>query len=127
MRYLLDTHVALWLFAGSEKLSKNVQDIIFDANNEMYVSIASVWEVAIKVSRNKLDFTGGSREFVSAIEANHIDLLGINHNHVNIVEKLPFIHGDPFDRMIISSAISENLTIITIDENIQKYDVSWVW
>ena len=127
MRYLLDTHVALWLFEGNKKLSQIAQNIIFGAENEIYVNIVSVWEVAIKVSLNKLDFDGGSDAFLSAIEANNIDLLGVSGDYVKMVEKLPFIHRDPFDRMIISSAIAEDLTIITIDENIQKYDVSWVW
>ena len=127
MRYLLDTHVALWLFEGNKKLSQIAQNIIFGAENEIYVNIVSVWEVAIKVSLNKLDFDGGSDAFLSAIEANNIDLLGVSGDYVKIVEKLPFIHRDPFDRLIISSAIAEDLTIITIDENIQKYDVSWVW
>ena len=127
MRYLLDTHVALWLFEGSDKLSRIARDIIFGAENEIYVNIVSAWEVAIKVSLNKLDFDGGSDMFLSAIEANNIDLLGVSGDDIKMVEKLPFIHRDPFDRMIISSAITEGLTIITIDENIQKYDVPWVW
>ena len=127
MRYLLDTHAALWLFEGNEKLSQIAQDIIFDAENEIYVNIVSVWEVAIKVSLNKLDFDGGSDAFLSAIKANNIDLLGVSGDYIRIVESLPFIHRDPFDRMIISTAIAEELTIITIDENIQKYDVPWIW
>ena len=127
MRYLLDTHVALWLFEGNKKLSRIAQNIISGAENEIYVNIVSVWEVAIKVSLNKLDFGGGSEAFLSAIEANYIDLLGVSGAYVKIAEKLPFIHRDPFDRMIISSAIAEDLTIITIDENIQKYDVTWIW
>jgi len=127
MRYLLDTHAALWLFEGNEKLSQIAQDIIFNAENEIYVNIVSVWEVAIKVSLSKLDFEGGSDAFLSAIEANNIDLLGIGGDYVKIVESLPFIHRDPFDRMIVSTALAEGLTVITIDENIQKYDVQWVW
>ena len=127
MRYLLDTHVALWLFEGNEKLSQIALDIIFNAENEIYVNIVSVWEVAIKVSLNKLDFDGGSDAFLTAIEANNIDLLGVGGDYIRIVESLPFIHRDPFDRMIVSTAIAEELTIITIDENIQKYDVPWIW
>ena len=127
MRYLLDTHTALWLFEGNAKLSRIAQDIIFNAENEIYVNIVSVWEVAIKVSLNKLGFDGGAEAFLSAIEANNINIMGVGGDYVKVVEKLRFIHRDPFDRMIISTAIAENLTIITIDENIQKYDVSWVW
>ena len=127
MKYLLDTHTALWLFEGNDKLPQHAQDIIFDADNEIYVSIVSAWEVAIKVSLNKLDFNGGVAIFLSAIEANNIKLLSIKNDYVKTVEKLSFIHRDPFDRLIISTALAEDLTIITIDESIQKYDVHWIW
>ena len=127
MKYLLDTHTALWLFEGNEKLSQNAQDIIFDAENEIYVSIISSWEVAIKVSLKKLDFDGGVAEFISAVEANNIELLGVNGDYVKKVENLPFIHHDPFDRLLIATALTEDLIIITVDENIQKYDISWIW
>jgi len=76
MKYLLDTHTALWLFEGNEKLPLRTQDIINSAEIEIYVSIVSAWEIAIKVSLGKLDFKGGVAEFLSAIEANNIKLSG---------------------------------------------------
>ena len=127
MRYLIDTHTALWLFEGNEKLPQNIRDIICDFENEIYVSIVSAWEVAIKVSLNKLEFDGGVDMFFSAIKDNNIDLLGVKDNYVKKVEKLTYIHKDPFDRLIVSTALCEDLTIITIDENIQRYDVKWLW
>ena len=127
MRYLLDTHTALWLFEGNEKLPQNTRDIIYDTKNEIYVSIVSAWEVAIKVSLAKLDFNGGVAAFLDEIEANSIDLLSVKEGYVKIIEELPFIHKDPFDRLIVSSAIAEDLTVITLDANIQKYDISWIW
>ena len=127
MRYLLDTHVALWLFEGNEKLSQAARDIIFNAENEVYISIVSAWEVAIKVSLNKLDFEGGSDAFLSAVEIYKMDVLGVKSLHVITVEKLPYIHRDPFDRLIVSTALAEGLTIVTADEDIQEYDVLWVW
>ena len=127
MKYLLDTHAALWLFEGNNKLSQTAQSIIFDGKNEIYVSILSAWEVAIKVSLNKLDFIGGSETFLSATEENSIDLLGVKGEYVKIVENLPYIHRDPFDRLLVSTAFSEKMTIITADENIRKYDISWIW
>jgi len=127
MKYLLDTHAALWLFEGNDKLSQTAQLIIFDTENEIFVSIVSAWEVAIKVSRGKLDCIGGSEAFLSAAKINNIIKMDIENDYLKIVEQLPFIHHDPFDRLIISNALSENMTIITIDENIQKYDVSWIW
>jgi PIN domain nuclease of toxin-antitoxin system len=127
MQYILDTHTALWLFEGNENLSQTVRNIIFNDENEIYVSILSAWEVAVKISLSKLDFVGGSGAFLSASEKNSINLLGVHGDYIKIVEDLPYIHRDPFDRLIISTALSENMTIITIDENIHKYDVSWVW
>ena len=93
----------------------------------MYVSIASAWEVAIKVSRKKLDFDGGVSEFLRMIRENRFELLPIKQEYMRIVETLPFLHRDPFDRLLISSAIVEGLTIITADEDIHKYDVRWIW
>ena len=127
MRYLLDTHTALWLFEGNKKLTQNMQDIIFDADNEIYINIISAWEVATKVSLDKLDFEGGSEMFISAVKANNIDILGVKGDYVKTLEKLPYIHRDPFDRLLIATALVEDLTFITIDENIQKYDVKWEW
>jgi len=127
MKYLLDTHTALWLFEGNERLPQRIQDIISDAENDIYISIVSAWEVAIKVSLNKLDFNGGVSIFLSAIEANNIQLLGVKNEYIKKVENLSFIHRDPFDRLLISTALAEELIIITIDENIHKYDVSWNW
>ena len=127
MKYLLDTHTALWLFEGNEKLPQRIRDVICNANNDIYVSIVSAWEVAIKVSLKKLDFNGGVAVFLSAIEANNIELINIQGDYVNVVEKLPLVHRDPFDRLIISTSVTENMTIITMDRNIHKYDVQWFW
>ena len=127
MKYLLDTHAALWLFEGNDKLSQTAQSIIYDGKNEVYVSIISAWEVAIKVSLSKLDFDGGSETFLSSTEENNIDLLGVKGEYVKIIESLPYIHRDPFDRLLVSTALSEEMTIITSDENIRKYDISWIW
>ena len=127
MRYLLDTQIALWLYEGNEKLSKMAQNIIFNDENEIYISVISAWEVAIKVSLKKLDFTGGSEGFLFASEKHGIDIIGIQGDYVVAVEKLPYIHRDPFDRLLISTALSEDMTIVTADENIHKYKVSCVW
>ncbi len=127
MKYLLDTHVALWLFEGNEKLPQKMRDIIFNVENDIYVSIISVWEVAIKVSLGKLDFDGGSKVFLTSVKTYSMDSLGIKDEYITTVEQLPYIHRDPFDRLLISIALTENLIIITADENIQRYNVDWVW
>jgi len=128
MKLLLDTHAALWLFNEHEKLSSNARQSILDETNELYISIISAWEVAIKTSIGKLgDFRGGVKAFLSSVNNSPMTLLPVTSEQVVLVETLPFIHRDPFDRLLIASAISENMSIVTIDENIQKYPVSVLW
>jgi PIN domain nuclease of toxin-antitoxin system len=127
MKYLLDTHVILWLATNSPFLSETVKRAILDNNNEKYVSIVSAWEVAIKLGTQKLQLDGGLAEFFRMIDENGFFLLGIEREYVHYVQSLPFFHKDPFDRLLIATASVENLTLISIDDNIQKYDVNWIW
>ena len=127
MKYLLDTHVILWLATNSPLLSETVKRAILDNNNEKYVSIVSAWEVAIKLGTQKLQLDGGLAEFFRMIDENGFLLLGIEREYVQSVQSLPFFHKDPFDRLLIATANVENLTLISIDDNIQKYDVNWIW
>ena len=127
MKYLLDTHVILWLATNSPFLSETVKRAILDNNNEKYVSIVSAWEVAIKLGTQKLQLDGGLAEFFRMIDENGFLLLGIEREYVQSVQSLPFFHKDPFDRLLIATANVENLTLISIDDNIQKYDVNWIW
>ncbi|MCL2089045.1 MAG: type II toxin-antitoxin system VapC family toxin [Oscillospiraceae bacterium] len=128
MNLLIDTHTALWLFNEHENLSYTAKKYLLDENNKLYISMASAWEVAIKRSVGKfIEFSGGVKLFLSAINKNPINIVMILPEHIEIVERLPYIHRDPFDRLIIATAICENMTIITKDEHIKKYDVSCVW
>jgi len=127
MKYLLDTHTALWALDDKAMLSKTTKTILDDVSIPLYVSIVSAWEVAIKVSINKLDFFGGSEAFLEKMQQNGVELLSLKGSYLKQVETIPFHHRDPFDRLIIATAITENITIITADENIHKYDVSWIW
>ena len=127
MKYLLDTHVILWLATNSPFLSETVKRAILDNNNEKYVSIVSAWEVAIKLGTQKLQLDGGLAEFFRMIDVNGFLLLGIEREYLQYVQTLAFFHKDPFDRLLIATANVENLTLISIDDNIQKYDVNWLW
>lgn len=128
MNLLLDTHVAIWWITKYEKLSPKVKALLLDDANTLYISIASVWEVAIKVSLGKLPvFAGGVKAFLAEIGKNPVTLLPIRTLHVEMVETLPFIHRDPFDRLLVAAAKVEDMTILTADENIQRYDVPWIW
>jgi PIN domain nuclease of toxin-antitoxin system len=127
MKYLVDTHVILWLATNSPFLSETAKRAILDNNNEKYVSIVSAWEVAIKLGTQKLQLDGGLAEFFRMIDENGFLLLGIEREYVQSVQSLPFFHKDPFDRLLIATATIENLTLISIDDNIQKYNVNWLW
>ncbi len=88
-----------------------------------FVSIATIWEIAIKISLDRFKFDNGFNKFLDLIEDNGFEIIPISFDHALTVSTLGFIHRDPFDRMIISQALTENLTIITKDEHIEKYNV----
>ena len=102
--------------------------MLTDEANELYISIISAWEIAIKASLGKLPgLNGGVRIFLAKLKEMPVYLLPIAPSHVEIVETLPFIHRDPFDRLIVAAAKAEGMTILTADENIHKYDVPYLW
>jgi PIN domain nuclease of toxin-antitoxin system len=97
-------------------------------NNEIYVSIVSAWEIAIKRSLGKEPLIlCSASEFFDEIEARGFELLTLEPRHVRPVETLPYHHRDPFDRLLIATAMSEGMTFLSADENIPKYEVSWLW
>ena len=123
MKYLLDTHVLIWHFEG--KLSNLVNDIFHSRDNFFHISSASLWEIAIKGSLNKLDVN--FNKLLAHIQKSEFSLLQVEADYLIKLYDLPFIHRDPFDRLLIATAQSTEMTLITSDENIQKYDVVWVW
>jgi len=127
MQYLLDTHTSIWFFNDDIRLSAKVKDLILDESNELFVSIASVWEQAIKLSLNKLRFPGNTAGFLDFAGENYFKLLGIFPEHIFNLERLPPMHKDPFDRILIAQAISENMPILTRDRNIPLYPVETIW
>ena len=128
MRYLLDTHTALWEFTDSPELSDKVKSVIDDNDNEIFVSIVSAWEIAIKRSLSRKNSTLCSvTEFLDEIGASGFELITLAPQHVRPIETLPFHHRDPFDRLLITTAMAENMTFISADENVPKYDIKWLW
>jgi len=128
MRYLLDTHTFLWYFWDSKDLSEYASEIIENNTVEKYVSIASLWEFSIKYSMGKLTFDGGLTQLWEMLLQNGFIILPITRSQLEtLIAELPLHHRDPFDRLIIATAKAEDMTIVTIDENIHKYDVPWVW
>ena len=126
-KYLLDTHTAIWFFNGERILSQRVREIVLDPSNRRCISIVSVWELAIKIGIGKMKFSDQSAGFVRLARANGFFIVPIKIDYPTIVENLPQIHHDPFDRMIIATAIAEKMTIITADKDIVRYDVPHVW
>ena len=125
--YLLDTHTAMWFFNGDEKLSQTAKEIICDFSNSIFISIASAWEIAIKLNIGKLDIVSSTADFLRDAETNRIAILPINPSSLTLIETLPLIHRDPFDRLLIATAIAEKITLITADINIPQYNVSHIW
>jgi PIN domain nuclease of toxin-antitoxin system len=125
--YLLDTHAAIWFFNGSDTLSKTAHNIIRDFSNPIYISIVSVWELAIKIGIGKMEFDGKTSGFIRLAERNEITILPIKPSHLAVYESLPMLHRDPFDRLLIATAIDEQMTFISADKNIAQYDVPLIW
>jgi len=122
-RYLLDTHTAIWFFEDNAALSPAADKIIRDGTNLIYLSVASAWELTIKISIGKLNFPGDAADFMQIAQNNDITIVPIENFHLTALKELPFIHRDPFDRLLIAIALAEQMTLITADENIAKYDV----
>jgi PIN domain nuclease of toxin-antitoxin system len=128
MRLLLDTHVFLWWVDGSSKLSRKARSAIADPDNDCLFSLASCWEMAIKLSLGRLRLNESMDTFVPAqLSANRISLLEIDFRHTARVAKLPFRHRDPFDRLLVAQALEDGLTVVTGDPVFPKYGVERVW
>lgn len=118
MRLLLDTHVYLWSIKDDQKLSTAARTLILDAT-EVYISSISIWEASIKAKFGKLDVDMDA--LTAAISQSGFLELPLNVKHVNEVHRLPNLHKDPFDRILIAQAISEPLRFLTVDEKLREY------
>ncbi|MBD2453576.1 type II toxin-antitoxin system VapC family toxin [Nostoc sp. FACHB-87] len=126
MQQLLDTHTFIWFILGSSRFSNSLRSQI--ENNDNFLSIASIWEMAIKHSIGKLNFNLSFAEFVDQqIIMNCIQIINIEIEHILTVSQLPLHHRDPFDRMLIAQAIVENLPILSADTIFDTYPVKRLW
>ena len=129
MKYLLDTHTILWYLYGDERLSESARKVI--ESNKCFYSYASFWEISIKQSKKKLEFTRTVFEIDEMCKIAGFKKLPVTLADLDAVRNLPFQdnvkHNDPFDRLLVSQAIENNLTIITHDDKISLYDVETVW
>ena len=126
MKQLLDTHTFIWFVMGNPKISTEVRTQI--ENNENLLSIASVWEMAIKYSSGKLSFDLPFEVFIEQqISNNGIDLLEIRTAHIKVVATLPLHHRDPFDRLLIAQAMVEQIPILSADSAFDAYSIQRLW
>ena len=128
MRPLLDTHSFLWFISGSSKLSRTARTLIEDTSNQPFLSIASLWEMAIKLSLGKLSLGEPFEVLIpEQMKANGINLLGIEIEHTALVATLPFHHRDPFDRLLVAQAVVERMPIVSADAAFDAYGVERLW
>ncbi len=128
MKFLLDTHAFLWLVEGNPKLGVRAKEVIGNADHELYLSVASVWEMAIKIGSKKLTLNEPLDVYVAQwSRVYQLDLLPIHSPHALAVTGLPDHHRDPFDRMLICQSQLEGMTMITGDTKFACYDIPILW
>jgi PIN domain nuclease of toxin-antitoxin system len=126
--FLLDSHTMIWFFQDDGRLSPHAKGLIEDPSHHKWISIASCWEVAIKVGLGKLNLGEPTGPYLHrAVNHSNFDLLQISLDHATSVETLPQYHKDPFDRLLIAQAIMEGLSIISVDVAFDAYPVRRVW
>ncbi len=127
MAFLLDTHTFLWFINGDKKLPISIKNKIEDTKIPYFLSVASLWEIAIKLQIKKLQINMSFEDLYKLSKQNNIEILEIGESHLNTFINVDFIHKDPFDRLIISQAISEDLILITKDKGLKNYNVKQQW
>ena len=128
MRALLDTHTFIWWITDDPRLSPRVREIIGNGKNELFLSAASGWEMAIKAKLGRLQLPDSLERFIpEQMALNAIESLPVQMSHALHVYKLPTHHRDPFDRLLIAQAQLENLPILTVDPQISRYPVKVIW
>ncbi|TAK66148.1 MAG: type II toxin-antitoxin system VapC family toxin [Bacteroidetes bacterium] len=127
MKYLLDTHSLIWFIEGDSRSGTSAKEAIENADNDIYLSIGSPWEISIKNSLGKLSIKRPYENIIEQIDRNEMEILPITFYHTVIINKLPFHHKDPFDRLIAAQAIAESLTVIGKDEGLDLYGVKRLW
>jgi PIN domain nuclease of toxin-antitoxin system len=124
VRLLLDTHLLLWAAASSKRLSREARDLIEDEANEVHFSAASMWEIAIKSALGRSDFRVDVAAIADALPAMGLAELPVTATHAVAVTRLPAVHRDPFDRLLIAQSIAEPLVLVTNDAVLARYSES---
>ena len=124
MKLLLDTHVVLWAASQPEKLSKSARNLLTTPENDLFFSVASMWEIVIKRGLGREDFKVNPRRLRKMLIANGYTELAIDAEHVFTVETLPLLHKDPFDRLLLAQARTEGMLLLTVDASVLQYQES---
>ena len=128
MKVLLDTHVFLWAIREDERLSLRAREIFIAGRNELLLSVASIWEILLKVQVGKIRFEEPAVGYLKRqIFKNNIRMLPILMDHVAHLESLPLHHRDPFDRILVAQSMEENLSLLSADPLMKSYSVSVIW
>lgn len=128
MKYLLDTHTFLWAISDAKELSKKAKKIFLNSDNSLFLSMASIWEMAIKYSLGKLTLTQSLKHFIpEQLHVNNITMLNIEFQHIIKVASLPFHHRDPFDRLLVAQALVDRITLLSGDDILDAYKIERIW
>jgi PIN domain nuclease of toxin-antitoxin system len=127
MNYLIDTHTLLWFLWGSEKLSYKAKQIIENTDNKVFISIVSIWEIAIKANIGKLVLPKSFESLQSDLKRFDIEILPIYFSHTKIYLTLELHHRDPFDRILVAQCIDEDLILVSADEIFDTYAIKQIW
>lgn len=128
MKLLLDTHAFIWWDSQADKLSAEVLALCMDRTNSIYLSVASIWEMQIKTRLGNLTLNMPLKDVIEGQRSkNRVRILPIELEHVLTIENLPYLHKDPFDRMLVAQAVWEQMIILSKDPEIKKYPVTVTW
>jgi len=127
MNFLIDTHAFLWYIQANDQLTPKAADILEDPNQNLYFSIASLWEISIKMGLGKLKLDNSFHELEELLSRLSIEILPIIFADTETYLSLPLHHRDPFDRILITQAINRSLFIITADSTFDDYSINRVW
>jgi PIN domain nuclease of toxin-antitoxin system len=127
MKYLLDTHVLIWFLNGDKSLSTKARKAIESDNATNFISIASIWEIAIKLSLDRLSIKIPFEQLSNELDKNNFQILPITFNDTFVLSTLAFHHRDPFDRLIISQSVANDFTLISKDKEFSAYKIKLLW
>ncbi|MEL7053057.1 MAG: type II toxin-antitoxin system VapC family toxin [Cyanobacteria bacterium J06588_5] len=127
MNLLIDTHILIWYVAGNPRLKPTMTDLLEATENNLSISVASLWEIVIKIGKGKLDLGVEFRELEGIFNRLNIQIITILFCDINVHRTLPFHHTDPFDRLIISQAISQNWVLMSADSAFSNYPIQNIW